>query len=191
MKSKTFAALITVLSLAPTLAHAHPGHGAGFPAGFAHPMQGLDHLLAMIAAGLWAAQLGGRARWAVPAAFVGVMILGNAIGMAGVAVPFVEPAIVCSVVLLGLLILTAARWPLAASVALVGGFALFHGAAHGAEVPANVGGLAYTLGFTVATAALLGCGLAAGAAMTRAAQSGWLRCAGATVAIAGAALVLG
>lgn len=191
MKIKTPAVLITALSLAPTLVHAHPGHGGGFSAGLAHPAQGLDHLLAMVAVGLWASQLGGRARWAVPAAFVGVMMLGNALGMAGIAVPFVEPAIVCSVILLGLLVLAAVRLPLVVSIAVVGGFALFHGLAHGAEVPANASGLAYTVGFALATAAFHGCGLAAGSAMTRLAEVRWLRFAGAVIAIAGAMLALG
>ncbi len=190
MKSKTTAAFITALSLAPTLAHAHPGHGAGFDAGFVHPMQGWDHLLAMVAVGLWAAQLGGRARWVVPATFVGVMMLGNALGMAGIAVPLVEPAIVCSVILLGLLVLMAARLSLAASMVLVGVFALFHGLAHGAEVPANASGITYTLGFALATAALHGCGLAGGTAMARFAKMPWLRFAGAAIAVAGAMLVI-
>jgi urease accessory protein len=191
MKIKNVAAFVTALSLAPTLAHAHPGHGLGFQSGLAHPVQGLDHLLAMIAVGLWAAQLGGRARWAVPAAFLCVMMLGNVLGMAGAAVPFVEPAIVCSVVLLGLLVVTAARLPLMMSMALVGGFALFHGLAHGAEVPTNASGLAYTLGFVLTTAAFHGCGLAAGAALVRFAKIPWLRFAGAAIAVAGTLLAIG
>lgn len=190
MKTKNSAAFLIALSLVPTLAHAHPGHGGGLGAGLAHPVQGLDHVLAMIAVGLWAAQLGGRARWAVPAAFVAVMMLGNAFGMAGVAVPMVEPAIVCSVIILGLLVLAAARLPLAASVAVVSVFALFHGAAHGVEVSANASGLTFTAGFALATAALHGCGLALGAAVARFAEVPWLRFAGGAIAIGGAMLAL-
>jgi urease accessory protein len=190
MKNSTtaFALLVSALTFIPTLAHAHPGHGAGFTAGMAHPLAGLDHVLAMLAVGLWAAQLGGRARWAVPAAFVGVMALGSALGMAGVTMPMVEPAILCSVVILGLLVSMAVRVPLAASLALVGAFAAVHGLVHGAELPVNASGLSYTGGFALATAALHGAGLAFGAGLQRMAATGWVRVAGAAVAIAGAML---
>src|ERR1035438_5882735 len=97
-------------------AHAHliPGDVRGFGSGFAHPLHGFDHLLAMIAVGLWAAQLGGRARWLVPASFVGVMIIGAALAMSGLRVPFVEEGILLSVLVLGILITVAARFPLVA-----------------------------------------------------------------------------
>lgn len=100
--------LLFTLALAPGLAQAHPGHGAGFSAGVAHPLSGLDHLLAMLAVGLWAALLGGRARWALPAAFLGVMTLGGALGLAGLRVAFAELVILSSVVGLGLMVLFAA-----------------------------------------------------------------------------------
>jgi urease accessory protein len=190
---KSTAALLSALTFLPTLAHAHPGlpgHTHGFAAGVAHPLGGLDHVLAMVAVGLWAAQLGGRARWAVPAAFVGVMTLGSALGMAGVTLPLVDSAILCSVVLLGLLIAAAARLPLAASVALVGMFAAFHGLAHGAELAANPSGLAYLGGFALTTAALHGSGFALAAVLQRAAEAGWVRVAGAAVAIGGVMLAL-
>jgi urease accessory protein len=190
MKTKTFAAIATALSFAPTLAHAHPGHGDGFSAGLAHPVMGLDHILAMAAVGLWASQLGGRSRWVVPAAFVGMMMMGNALGVAGIAVPFVEPAIVCSVILLGVLVLAAARLPLAVGVAVAGGFALFHGLAHGAEVPANASGLAFTLGFALVTSALHACGLVLGVAVERFARAPWLRIAGGAITAAGAMLAV-
>lgn len=192
MKKSTTASavLFSALTFIPTLAHAHPGHGSGFAAGVAHPLTGLDHILAMAAVGLWAAQLGGRARWAVPAAFVGVMMLGSALGMAGVTMPMVDSAILCSVVMLGLLITTAARLPLAASLALVGLFAAFHGLAHGAEIPATASGLAYTGGFALSTAALHGAGFALGAGLQRFAEAGWVRVAGAAVAIGGAMLAV-
>ncbi|MEA3209964.1 MAG: urease accessory protein [Chthoniobacter sp.] len=184
--TKIFAALLAALSLAPTLAQAHPGHGSGLGAGLAHPLQGLDHVLAMVAVGLWAAQLGGRARWAVPAAFVTLMAAGSAVGMAGVTVPFVQPAILCSVVILGLLILAAMRPPLVASMALVGVFAAFHGLAHGGEVPANADGLAYAGGLVLATAGWHGCGLALATALKRFAEAGWIQVAGVAIVVGGA-----
>ena len=107
------------------------------PSGFTHPFTGLDHMLAMVAVGLWAGLNGGRALWAWPAAFVGVMVLGGALGIAGVAVPMVEPGILASVVVLGLLVLAAAQLPVAAGAVLVAAFALLHGHAHGAELPAR------------------------------------------------------
>jgi urease accessory protein len=151
----------------PVLVQAHPGHEGhdvtwDFAGGFAHPLSGWDHLLAMIAVGLWAAQLGGRARWLVPAAFVGVMALGAALARTGVPMPGVEQGIAASVLALGLLIAAAVRLPLAAGMALVGLFAIFHGLAHGAEMPATTGGLAYGAGFVAATALLHAAGLGLG-----------------------------
>lgn len=172
MKRPLRLALTAATLLFPALAQAHPGHEGheltwDFSAGAAHPLSGLDHLLAMVAVGLWAAQLGGRARWLVPAAFVGVMALGGALGQSGVVVvPGVEQGIAASVLVLGLLIAAAVRLPVAAGMALVGGFAVFHGFGHGAEMPATAGGLGYGAGFVAATAALhaagLGLGLLAG-----------------------------
>ena len=115
--------------LLPSLVHAHTGagHGAGLLHGVGHPIGGLDHLLAMVAVGIWAAQHSGRAVWAVPATFVTVMVIGGAIGITGTAIPFVEEGIVISVLILGVLIAAAVRLPLSASAAIVGLFALFHG----------------------------------------------------------------
>jgi urease accessory protein len=182
-------ALIATLSLLPVMAQAHPGHGGtGFLPGFAHPLLGLDHILAMLAVGLWAAQLGGRAFWVVPAAFVSVMTLGSALGMAGIGLPFVEQGILASVLILGVLVAAAVRLPLAASVVIVGSFALLHGIAHGAEMPENAAGLAYAGGFALATALLHTCGLLAGSMTKKVASVPWLRFAGA--AIAGGGVVL-
>lgn len=180
-------------TLAPLSAFAHPGHEGhdftwDFSAGLAHPLTGWDHLLAMLAVGLWAWQLGGRARWAVPASFVVAMTLGAALGRAGLHVPGLEPAIAASVLALGLLVATAARLPLAASAALVALFAAFHGLAHGAEMPAGATALGYGLGFVLATAALHAAGLALGLLTAR--QSERLaKYAGATVAVCGAILL--
>jgi urease accessory protein len=161
--SRNLLFLTAALSLLRSLAQAHPNHGTatGFASGLTHPLSGLDHLCAMIAIGLWAAHLGGRARWAVPLAFVSVMTLGSLAGNSGLQVPFAEQGIAASVLILGILIAAAVRLPLAASVAIVGLFALFHGYAHGAEMPAAVSGLTYAMGLIAATAALhlLGIGL--------------------------------
>lgn len=136
------------------LAHTGQEHLSGFRYGFFHPLGGLDHTLAMLAVGLWAAQHGGRAIWAVPLSFVGLMAVGGGLGIAGVAVPWVETGILVSVVFLGILVVLSAHFPLWASSVLVGIFAFFHGHAHGAEMPVSASGLEYALGFAIATALL-------------------------------------
>lgn len=149
---------------APSIAQAHPGlHMHGFGDGLAHPLTGLDHLLAMVAVGFWAASLGGVARWLVPAAFVSVMTIGAAAGIAGLHLPNVEYAIAASVVALGLLVAFDVRVPAPAAAALVGLFAIFHGFAHGAEAPAGQSFLLFGAGFALMTAALHGVGLGLGA----------------------------
>jgi urease accessory protein len=184
------AALLLAL---PALAHAHPGHEGheltwSFNGGFAHPLSGWDHLLAMIAVGLWAAQLGGRARWLVPAAFVGVMTLGAIAGQAGLMIPGLEQGIAASVLVFGLLIAAAVRLPVAAGMALVGVFAIFHGLAHGAELPATAGGLSYGAGFIAATALLHAAGVGVGTGAGRfSAQAPKL--AGWAIAASGAVLL--
>jgi urease accessory protein len=172
----------------PALAHAHPGHDGpdltwDFASGAAHPLSGWDHLLAMIAVGLWAAQLGGHRRWLVPAAFVAVLAAGAALGHAGVNLPGVEKGIAASILLLGLLIATTVRLPGPAGIALVGVFGLFHGLAHGAEMPVTAGGLGYGAGFVVATLFLHLVGLALGFALK---DQGKITMVGGAVAMAGA-----
>jgi urease accessory protein len=191
MIKKAALPLFVFLAL-PALAQAHTGHGdtSGFSHGFLHPVNGLDHVLAMLAIGLWAAQIGGRALWAVPATFVSVMALGGALGAAGVAIPFVEPGIVASVLVLGLLIAFAVRVPLAASVPLVGLFAIFHGYAHGAEMPITASGLEYGLGFLLATAGLHALGIGLGLAIARFSAAPLVRFAGGAIAAAGIALAV-
>lgn len=154
----------------PALAHAHSVHSTatGWSAGLTHPLFGMDHLIAMIAVGVWAAQMGGRARWIAPAVFLGVMACGSALGGLGFVPPGVEPMIVTSVFVFGLLIATAARLPLTANVALTSLFALFHGVAHGAEMPVAGGTIAYVAGLVVATAALQAGGFLLGRASSRA-----------------------
>ncbi len=178
---------VLFLALTPALAHAHTGAGGthGLSDGLLHPIHGLDHLLAMMAVGLWAAQLGGRARWAVPASFVGIMALGGVLGMAGLALPMVETGILTSVFLLGLLIAFAVRLPIWASTSVVGFFALFHGYAHGAEMPVDASGLAYAAGFIVATAALHLAGIGLGTALKNVPYAPAIRIAGACVILGG------
>jgi urease accessory protein len=167
-------------------AAAHTAGGVdGVAAGLVHPLGGLDHLLAMIAVGLWAAQLGQRALWAVPGAFVVVMAVGGALGAAGVALPHVEPALAASVLALGLLVAFAVRLPAAAGAAIAGLFALFHGHAHGTELPAATSALLFGVGFVAATALLHGIGLAVGLRLRDEAGRMLLRAAGAGTAAAG------
>ena len=127
---------IALMSVAfSSIAQAHPGHGGGLLAGIAHPLFGLDHVLAMVAVGVWAFQLGGRARWLVPASFVALMAVACGAGIAGVALPLVEAGIATSVLVLGLLIAFAVRVTPAFGAGIVALFAIFHGHAHGAEMP--------------------------------------------------------
>lgn len=160
-KRTALAAILLLAAAMPAYAHVGVGTTSSFAAGFAHPLSGLDHMAVMIAVGLWAAMKGGRAVWAWPLAFVGVMLVGAALGMLQVPVPFVEPGILASVVALGLLVALAVDLPVPAGVAIIGLFALFHGHAHGTEVPENAGGLEYMAGFAVATALLHVIGMAA------------------------------
>ena len=149
------------LLLAPALAFAHPGHDeSGLVAGISHPLGGIDHLLAMIAVGLWAAQQKGAARWALPCTFVGTMLIGGLLGFEGLALPALEGGIAASVFALGLAVALAVRPPLWAAVAATALFAMFHGVAHGLELPAMSSPWGYALGFVGATAALHGAGYA-------------------------------
>ncbi len=187
-RSLSISAVILLLTSAGAHAHVIPGDVRGFGSGLAHPLLGLDHILAMVAVGLWAAQLGGRARWLVPASFVGVMAVGGALAMAGLRVPFTEEGIMLSLLVFGILIAVAARFPLAASMAIVGLFAVFHGHSHGTEMPANALGYAYGAGFMLATASLHATGIAIGLSTERFPRLPLLRFAGAAIAMAGACL---
>ena len=147
-------------------AEAHVGQGLhlGFAQGFVHPLGGLDHVLAMFAVGLFASLLAGKARWLVPACFVTMMIAGGMLGSFGVQLPLVEIAIALSVVVLGAVVALQWKAPVTKALGMVGFFAVFHGFAHGAEMPANSSSVGYVLGFVLATAALHGAGLALGLA---------------------------
>lgn len=163
-------ALLPLLFIAlPTAALAHAGHGeaSGFLHGLMHPVGGLDHVLAMVAVGVFAYVLGGKALWLVPLSFVLMMAAGFLLGLGQVDVPFVELGIALSSVVIG----AAAAWgrpmPVAAAMSLVGVFAIFHGHAHGAEMPVDTSGLEYAAGFIVATALLHAAGIAAALGVTR------------------------
>lgn len=176
-------------SVGAAQAHTLGGSGAGFVAGFAHPLGGLDHVLAMVAVGLWAAQLGGRATWQVPLAFVATMAVGGMLGFSGVALPSVELGIAGSLLVLGAMVAAAVRLPVALGAGLVGFFALFHGHAHGAEMPAIASAGLYAFGFMLATALLHAAGLVAGLGLKHRAAEWVVRLGGAGVAAAGVVLL--
>ncbi|TIS46672.1 HupE/UreJ family protein [Mesorhizobium sp.] len=189
-KRNTLAAMLFLAAAMPAYAHVGAGTTSSFTAGFMHPLSGLDHMTVMIAVGLWAAMKGGRAVWAWPLAFVGVMLAGAAFGMLHVPVPFVEPGILASVVALSLLVALPVDLPVSAGVAIIGLFALFHGHAHGTEVPENAGGLEYMAGFAVATALLHAVGIAAALGLGLRFRS-MIRAAGAACAAVGVGLAFG
>lgn len=183
---------LLALVLTPSLALAHPGHAhtSSFLSGLTHPLTGLDHLLAMFAIGLWAASLGGRALLIVPSMFVLTMILGAAAAMFGASVPFVESGILLSVVLLGSLLLIGKRLPTTLAAFLAGAFAVFHGVAHGMEMPVSGSGLEYGLGFSLATIALHLVGVGAGQLLHTLQLSVVSRISGAVIGFAGLFLTL-
>ncbi len=188
-------ALRLVLALAaiasPGLALAHPGHAeqAGLLAGILHPLTGIDHLLAMLAVGLWAAQLRSRAALMLPALFPVAMVAGAALAFAGIALPAVEPVIALSVIVLGAAILARLQLPLAAGGAMVALFAVAHGYAHGAELPAGGNVAAYAAGFIGSTIALHLLGLFLGLADQRRRGGTLLRIGGSAIAVSGLALL--
>jgi urease accessory protein len=152
--------------LAPTVASAHPGHdGTDLVHGFLHPLGGVDHIIAMVAVGLLAARLGGRALWLVPASFVMAMAAAGVAGMVGIALPYAEAGIAISVVVLGVVAVFGLAMPVAAAMGLVAFFAVFHGYAHGIEMPETASGLAYGAGFVAATALLHAAGIGIGLAI--------------------------
>lgn len=189
-KRLLLAAASFATSAVPAFAHLDPAEHGSLLAGFTHPLSGLDHILVMIAVGLWAAQIGGRAFWVAPSAFVGTMAFGFALAMAGVHLPFVEPAILASVVALGLLVAMAVRMETVASAAVVGVFALFHGYAHGGELGA-AGALPFSAGFIIATALLHVAGIGLGLGIGRLSSGRIIsRILGGVTAFAGLALIV-
>src|SRR5690348_2800933 len=169
MKAQTaFKTIVSLSVLASAQAAlAHPGHGAGFAAGASHPLTGLDHVLAMVAVGLCAAQFGGRTLWLLPGTFLTLMVAAASIGAGATPTPIIDQAIAASVLVLGLLVTTGKKAGLLPTFALVGAFAFFHGFAHGAEMHSGLSVNAYAIGFILTTAALHAVGIGFGLAFRR------------------------
>lgn len=166
-------------------AHVNKGEAMGFFSGLRHPISGLDHVMAMIAVGLWGAQLGAPAIWVLPVAFPMVMAFGGMIGLLGIPLPGIEYGIAASMILLGAAVMMELRPPLALAAALVGFFAIFHGHAHGTELPPGQSGLLYSLGFVMATGCLHGVGISIGLVHRWNWGQRALRAAGVIIALAG------
>lgn len=177
-----------IILLAPGVVAAHTGEavmGGGFLAGFKHPIFGYDHLLAMLAVGIWGVFLGSRAMWVLPVTFPLVMAIGAVLGIAGVPLPGVEWGIVISVIALGAAIAFALQAPLAVAGVWVALFAIFHGYAHGSEMPANASAVAFAAGFVIATGLIHVTGIVLGLLSRLPAGTAVLRGGGALIAIAG------
>jgi urease accessory protein len=169
----------------PVVAHEQQGQAAGFITGLLHPVSGLDHVVAMVAVGLWGAQLGAPAIWLLPVTFPLMMACGGFLGLVGVPLPGVEIGIATSAILLGAMVALQARPPLMIAALLVAFFAIFHGHAHGTELPAGQSGLTYSLGFVVATGLLHGVGISIGLVHRWATGRVVLRGAGVVVSLLG------
>ena len=181
------AVLAFTLALVPAaaLAHQEAGQAAGFLTGLAHPVSGLDHVLAMIAVGLWGAVLGPPAIWVLPVAFPLVMAVGGLLGLLGLPLPGVEIGIAVSAIVLGAMVLAEVRPPLWLAAVIVAFFAVFHGHAHGRELPDGTSALLYSLGFVIATGLLHAVGILLGVAHRWAAGRRVVQLAGGGVALAG------
>ncbi|WP_223421423.1 HupE/UreJ family protein [Tateyamaria pelophila] len=195
----TLRATITLLAITlaflgtafPVLAHAGDGYGGGFITGFTHPILGWDHVAAMVAVGLLGAFLGAPSIWILPVVFPLVMALGAVVGILGIPVPAVETGIALSAVVLGLMIAFALKPPIWVSAAIVGAFAVFHGYAHGTELPATVNAFAYAVGFVIATGMLHLIGIAFGILVKWPAGRVAVRGAGGLISLAGVAFLTG
>jgi urease accessory protein len=177
--------LLLMLVAVPAFAHEQSGQAAGFLTGLKHPVSGLDHVLAMISVGLWGAQLGSPAVWLLPVVFPMVMAFGGFLGLLGVPLPGTEVGIALSAILLGVMVAREARPPVWVAASLVGFFGIFHGYAHGTELPAGENALLYSVGFVIATGCLHAVGIGIGVAHRWNAGRIALRVAGAAVALAG------
>ena len=182
---------LTGALVSPALAHTGVGPTAAFTAGVAHPRRGLDHIAVMVSVGLWAALRGNTALWVWPTTFVSVMVIGGALGMTHIAIPFVEPGILASVVALGLMVALAADLPVAVGATIIGAFALLHGHAHGTEAADTLNGLEYMAGFALATATLHAFGMGFALTLQRAALGPAIRLAGAACMAVGVGLFSG
>ncbi len=196
MKRSFLRLTVLALCLVPTAALAHPaiGNASGFMHGFMHPLGGLDHQLAMILVGIFAYQLGGRALWLVPLSFIAMMAVGGFLGVTATPLPFVEIGIGLSVVVLGAIVAFGVKAPLAVAMGVVGLFAIFHGHAHGTEMPMDASGATYGAGFMLATAVLHAVGIGIGMAVGLMSQTFGktvYRVAGGVASVAGLALLIG
>jgi len=194
MKRAAVTTFVAFLVFAPAATLAHPGHYGvgGLAHGFVHPVTGIDHVLAMIAVGVLAAQYGSRALWLVPMSFLVAMGVAGAIGMAGIPLQIVEVGIGLSVVVLGLMIAFQIEPPTSVAEVVVGFFALFHGYAHGSEIPNGRAGLSFAVGFLIATALLLGAGVGLGLLLQRRTLSQRLiQASGRAMALVGIAVLAG
>lgn len=187
----TLAAAALILAADPAAAHESAGYGGGFVSGLLHPVLGWDHVAAMVAVGLWGAFLGSPAIWLLPVVFPLVMALGAAAGVAGLPLPAVETGIAMSAVVLGLMIALAARPPLWVSAVLVGAFAVFHGYAHGTELPATANAFAYAVGFVISTGLLHLAGIGLGTLVRWPAGRMAVRGAGGIISLAGLGFLAG
>jgi len=185
-------ALLTVVAGDPAIAHEATGAAAGgFASGFMHPLAGADHLVAMIAVGLWGAVLGAPAIWILPIAFPLVMAFGGALGVAAVPLPGVEVGIAVSALVLGLAVAAAARPPIWIAALIVAAFAVLHGHAHGVELPVSANPLAYSLGFVSTTGLLHLAGIGIASAYGKPAGRVVVRAMGAGIALAGLGFLIG
>lgn len=179
--------LVVVVLLCANSAFAHPqkGEAVGFLTGFRHPISGLDHVLAMVAVGLWGAQLGAPAIWLLPVAFPMVMAMGGMLGLMGVPLPGIEYGIALSAILLGAAVMFEIRPPLSIAAIVVGFFAIFHGHAHGTELPPGQSALLYSIGFVIATGCLHAAGIGIGTVHRWGLGQKLLRVAGSVVTAGG------
>jgi urease accessory protein len=177
--------ILLILWAQSAFAHPQKGEAVGFLTGFRHPISGLDHVLAMVAVGLWGAQLGSPAIWLLPVAFPMVMAMGGMLGLMGVPLPGIEYGIALSAIMLGAAVMFEIRPPLALAAVLVGFFAIFHGHAHGTELPVGQSALLYSMGFVIATGCLHAVGIGIGTVHRWNWGQKFLRIAGGVVTVGG------
>ncbi|MFG1362496.1 HupE/UreJ family protein [Xanthobacter versatilis] len=182
--------LFAAIPLAPAFAHTGTGVSLGLLSGFMHPLSGADHLVAMVAVGLWGAQLGNPAIWVLPVTFPLVMAVGGLLGVLGVPLPAVEPVIAVSGIALGLMVALSARPPLWVAAVMVGVFAIFHGFAHGRELPEAADAVAYAVGFVGATGLLHLSGILIGVLVGWEAGARVVRACGAAIGCVGVYFLL-
>lgn len=193
MKRISYSALVVLLLCFSGVVSAHEGGGiaGGFISGFVHPILGWDHVAAMVAVGLWGAFLGSPSIWILPVVFPLVMAIGGALGVAGIEVPAVETGIAVSAVVLGAMVAFAVRPPIWVAAVIVGAFAIFHGHAHGTELPSAANPLAYSVGFVIATGLLHLCGIVFGLLVRWPAGRIAVKAGGGVIALAGVGFLTG